>query len=55
MRDVAGDTRITAQVDAPQEDIETADFTDYEQSLLSLTPQQKEKRAAIEYRRYKRI
>ena len=44
MREVAGDTRMTAQEAAPQEDIETADFTDYEQSLLNLTPQQKEKR-----------
>ena len=44
MKDVAGDTRMTAQEAAPQEDIETADFTDYEQSLLNLTPQQKEKR-----------
>ena len=36
--DVAGDTRMTAQEAAPQEDIETADFTDYERSLLQLTP-----------------
>jgi len=44
IRDVTKDTRITAQEAAPQEDIETADFTDYERSLLQLTPQQKEKR-----------
>ena len=42
--DVAGDTRMTAQEAAPQEDIETADFTDYERSLLQLTPQEREKR-----------
>ena len=44
IRDVTGDTRITAQEAAPQEDIETADFTDYERSLLQLTPQEREKR-----------
>ena len=44
MREVAGDTRMTAQEAAPQEDIETADFTDYERSLLQLTPQEREKR-----------
>ena len=44
MREVTGDTRVSAQEAAPQEDIETADFTDYERSLLELTPEQRQKR-----------